>query len=169
MTHLQIAIELHRNRSVFEDLLTGTPEDQYHWKPAPEKWCLLEVIGHLYDEERLDFRARVKHTLETVDQPMPSINPPGWVTEHQYMEQDFETRLQEFLTERDQSVKWLRSLENPNWDNTYQHPKLGPMPAQLFINNWLAHDYLHFRQITRLRYQYLKEQSTEALDYAGTW
>lgn len=29
--------------------------------PAPEKWCLLEIVFHLYDEEREEFRARVNY------------------------------------------------------------------------------------------------------------
>ena len=74
-----------------------------------------------------------------------------------------------FLEERAQSVAWLRQLKDPAWGNTHQHPRLGELSAFFFLNNWLAHDYLHFRQITRLKHQYLKENSSNPLDYAGNW
>jgi hypothetical protein len=39
----------------------------------------------------------------------------------------------------------------------------------MIFANWLAHDYLHIRQILRLKYEYLKSISEEDLSYAGEW
>jgi hypothetical protein len=165
----EIIRQLTANRKVFEALLSNTPEAVYRWRPAPEKWSLLEIVCHLYDEEREDFRARVQHVLEQPDQPMPPIDPVGWVTARRYAEQDFAERLDAFLSEREQSARWLQSLTAPKWENTYEHPALGTMPAKLFLANWLAHDHLHIRQITRVKYRYLEKQSGQNLSYAGTW
>lgn len=38
---------------------------------------------------------------------------------------------------------------------------------KIISNNWLAHDYLHMRQI--IKYQYLKEKTNIDLQYAGNW
>jgi hypothetical protein len=84
-----IAKELNRNFDVFKNLLTGLPEEFYLWKQKPGKWCLLEIICHLYDEEREDFRDRVKHILENPALPMAPINPQGWVMERNYIKQDY--------------------------------------------------------------------------------
>ena len=43
------------------------------------------------------------------------------------------------------------------------------MSAKLFLTNWLAHDYLHIRQIIRYQYHYLKESTAIDLGYAGNW
>jgi hypothetical protein len=167
---LQTIIEnLERNKTVFKDLLSGLSKEEYSWKPQPDKWCMLEVICHLYDEEREDFRARVKHTLEKASGSWPTIDPPGWVISRKYMEQDYKKKIREFMEERDKSIEWLKSLKNPNWDNAYIHPKVGPVTAKLLLSNWLAHDYLHIRQITKLKYDHLKQLSGEKLDYAGNW
>lgn len=161
---------LERNATIFQSLLGGVSETFYNWKPQPDKWSLLEIVCHLHDEECEDFRARVRHVLERPKDPMPPIDPVGWVTKRRYLEQDYEERVEKFLKERAASIAWLRSLENPQWDNVYQHATFGAMTAAFFLANWLAHDYLHFRQINRLRYAYLKEVLTEeALDYAGNW
>lgn len=161
--------ELERNSVVFSTLLTDLSKEQSHWKPAPDKWSLLEVVCHLYDEEREDFRARVRHCLETPLDAMPPIDPPSWVNDRRYAEQNFDERLGAFLEERRVSMAWLKGLEAPDWSSAYQHPKFGAMSAHLFLSNWLAHDYLHMRQIIGIKFAWLKETSGEALDYAGPW
>lgn len=169
MSIKQIINVLSRNSSVFKELLTKLSEEEYLWKQNPEKWCLLEIICHLFDEEQEDFRTRTKIALETPELPLPKIDPVGWVKERKYIQQNFSEKLKDFLHERDQSIKWLNSLENPKWGNALIHPKLGKMTAKKFLLNWLAHDYLHIRQITRLKYDYLKYKSGEDLFYAGNW
>ncbi len=169
MDYNNIITELARNKDVFSSFLSGLTQEQYLWKTHPEKWCLLEICCHLYDEEREDFRTRTKYVLETPDLPLPTFDPTKWVTERAYMQQDFESMLAKFLKERERSVEWLQSLSSPKWDNAYNHPKFGKMTAELFLTNWLAHDYLHMRQILTLKFDYLKQLTRESLTYAGNW
>ena len=169
MNYDYIIGELTANQNVFQSLLQHVSAGCYEWQPEPGKWSLLEILCHLYDEEREDFRARLKHILATPNDPLPSIDPVGWVTARQYITQDYDTVLNNFLTERKKSVTWLRSLSGPAWKNYYQHPKLGPLSAEMMLANWLAHDYLHIRQITRTKYYYLMAHSNVDLNYAGNW
>src|SRR5690554_242708 len=111
MNYTEIRKELSRNRDVFKDLLHDLTEEIYLWKLNPEKWCLLEIVCHLYDEEREDFRARTKHVLETPTEPLPPIDPQGWVEARSYIQQNYRDKLNNFLTEREQSVKWLQTLD----------------------------------------------------------
>jgi hypothetical protein len=164
-----ITTALGQNKAVFENLLSGIDEQTYLWKPSANKWCLLEIVCHLYDEEREDFRARVKHVLETPEKSFPPFDPIGMVKTGNYIEQNYHEMVTNFLSERTLSVDWLGSLSAPAWENTTIHPRIGPMSADLLLNNWLAHDYLHFRQITRLKYQFLQMQSGQDLSYAGLW
>ncbi|MFN8351759.1 MAG: DinB family protein [Flavobacteriales bacterium] len=166
---LGLFAQLERHANVFTALLTEMAPIEFRWKPAPEKWCPLEVLCHLLDEEREDFRARLRSTLENPEAPWPKIDPAAWVTERRYMEQDFGTALRDFRTERNASLAWLRGLDLAPWTNAYQHPKVGPVSCELLLTNWVAHDLLHIRQLTALRYAYLKAHTTVPLDYAGTW
>jgi len=169
MSHEYIINQLELNIAVFTSLLSGAGRELYTWKPAEEKWCMLEVLCHLHDEEQEDFRARVIHILNNPAEPMAAINPPAWVTEREYMLQDYNEVLRRFITERKASVEILRGLDNPPWQNVYQHPVLGPMTAEMILANWLAHDYLHIRQIDGLKYGYLQFTSGQELAYAGNW
>jgi hypothetical protein len=169
MNYSFIIRELQRNRQVFLDLLSGVSKEEHLWKHEPEKWCLLEISCHLYDEEREDFRARLKQVLTTPELPFSPIDPVAWVQDRKYMEQDFETVLQKFSEERNQSVAWLKSLKSPAWKNAYLHPKFGAISGDLLLSNWLEHDYLHCRQILTVKHLYLKHHSGETLTYAGNW
>ena len=165
----QIVQRLEDNAAVFKSLLEPVPESQYRWKPSPEKWCLLEVICHLYDEEREDFRTRVRGVLEQPHNPLPAIDPVGWVSQRAYAQQDYAAKIRDFLSERVHSVQWLRDLDDPAWGNTNIHPQAGKRSAFFFLSNWLAHDYLHIRQINRLKYQYFETNCNNSLAYAGNW
>lgn len=169
MNYAIIINELSKNSNVFKELLSDLTGEIYLWKPNPEKWCLLEIVCHFYDIEREDFRARTKLVLETPAEPLSPIDPPGWVESRNYMQQNYYDRLNDFLTERERSVEWLQNLSHPDWANAYTHPKFGKMTAKMFLSNWLAHDYLHIRQITRLKYDYLEQLTHEDLSYAGSW
>ncbi|MEP6584892.1 MAG: DinB family protein [Ginsengibacter sp.] len=164
-----ISKELAKNKNIFKSIFENTEEQEYLWKPLPNKWCLLEILCHLYDEEREDFRARIQHTFENPAEPMKPIDPVGWVLERKYIEQDYKIILEKFLSERDKSVEWLNDLPNAKWNNIYYHSQLGEISAAMFLSAWLAHDYLHIRQITRTKYQYLQSLTGHDLSYAGKW
>lgn len=160
---------LAQNRAVFKNLLENQTAAAYRYRPYPEHWCLLEIVCHLYDEEREDFRQRVRTTLESPGKYPPPIDPQAWVNERAYVQQDYDSKVQAFLEERSTSIKWLKSLKNPQWSNAYEHSELGMVSAHHFLSNWLAHDYLHIRQITRVKYSFLQVMTGESLKYAGDW
>ena len=169
MNEKYIIKELEQNCDIFKYLLYNIPKEKYFWKQNEKKWCLLEIICHLHDEECEDFRARVKYVLELPSEPPAPINPVGWVKERKYIEQDYNTMLTKFLNERKKSIAWLNQLNSPKWNNVYAHPELGELTAKMFLTNWLAHDYIHIRQIIKLKYDYLKQITNKNLDYAGEW
>ncbi|MEJ2666086.1 MAG: DinB family protein [Deinococcales bacterium] len=96
---------------VLEELITGVDDEQARWKPTPERWSILEVVNHLYDEERDDFRFRFQHLLERPDEPVPPIDPPRWAVERHYNERELGASLESFLNERRFSLAWLETLD----------------------------------------------------------
>ena len=65
---------------MFAGLVSGLSLEQARWKPSLDKWSILEVVNHLYDEEREDFRQRLSLVLADPMQPWPPIDPRTWVT-----------------------------------------------------------------------------------------
>ena len=166
MEHTAIISELEQNTELFKCHLLGISEAQASWKESDAKWSLLEIICHMTDEEIKDFRARTQLLLETPNQSFVPIDPPAWVEEHTYMKQDFQEAVKRFVSERQKSITWLKSLKDPNWLSSKEHQYFGKMTAQLFLANWLAHDLVHLQQISRTKIAYLKAHCDESLNYA---
>src|SRR5689334_6616258 len=99
--------ELGQNAESIQKLLTGITQGQAQHKPGPDAWSILEVVCHLYDEEREDFRQRVDILLHRPTDKWPPINPVGWVTERKYNEQDFRAMVAKWAAEREKSLAWL--------------------------------------------------------------
>ncbi len=169
MPIVEIINQIEYNREVFKNLLMFKTEKEFLWRPKPEKWNILEIVCHLVDEERDDFKTRVKHALETPTKELVPIDPEGWVEQRGYASMAYDKTLRDFLEERKASVEWLRNLVDVSWNNIVIHPELGELSAEQLLANWLAHDYLHIRQILRYQYQYLNAYSNFDLSYAGDW
>jgi hypothetical protein len=95
------------NATRIEHLVTGVSPEQARWKPAPDSWSILEVINHLVDEEREDFRTRLRLLLFEPGAEWPRIDPVGWVTARAYNGRELEPSLQNYLAERRDSLAWL--------------------------------------------------------------
>ncbi len=150
-------------------LLHGVSDQQARWKPDPDSWSMLEVVNHLLDEERHDFRVRLDYTLHRPGEAWPPIDPGGWVTERQYNQQDPEASVAQFLSERQASITWLRELSAPDWEATYEAP-WGSIRAGDLLASWVAHDLLHMRQLVELHWAYtVAGVAPYRPNYAGEW
>ena len=153
----------------FRALVAGVSDEQARWRPDAQAWSLLEMVCHLHDEERLDFRVRIDTILHHPGQEVPPIDPPGWVHEHHYAERDLQAELDGFIAERQKSIAWLKSLEAPDWEATYQAP-WGSIRAGDIFAGWLAHDLLHMRQLLEHHWANLNQQSAPySTMYGGEW
>jgi len=150
-------------------LVVNVPEEQARWKPDPESWSILEVVNHLLDEEYFDFRVRLEYTLFRPDDEWPTIDPQGWVTERQYNQRELGISLTGFLSARGESLAWLRTLSDPDWEAGHEVP-WGRMRAGDLMASWVAHDLLHMRQLVELHWAYATQEVRPYNSaYAGEW
>lgn len=161
--------QLRGNAMRIRALVEGVTLEEARWRPDPESWSILEVVNHLYDEEREDFRVRLDIILHKPESEWPPINPQGWVTERAYNQRELESSIQNFLREREASLDWLESLPAPDWDKVAIAP-FGSMRAGDMLVSWVTHDHLHMRQLVELHRAYTVAQAEPYdLQYAGTW
>lgn len=157
------------NAVAIESLVADVSAEQAGWRPAPEKWSILEVVNHLFDEEREDFRSRLEKVLRDPTEPFLPISPAEWVLDRKYNERNPAESLNNFLLEREKSINWLKSVSDPNWKNTHQRPPQEISAGDL-LAAWLAHDLLHIKQLARLHYDYLNLTAAPfKTEYAGNW
>jgi hypothetical protein len=161
---------LEQNASRIQALVAGVTQAEARWKPSDTSWSLLEVMHHLFDEEREDFRQRLDYLINRPGETFPPIDPQGWVVSRNYNLKDWNLTVQAFLAERGKSAAWLDSLGTPDWNRAYPDPKLRGLSVGDLLTSWLAHDFLHMRQIVKIHFlagERLGSPYTTA--YAGTW
>ena len=167
--NLEFAInQLQHNLPVIRSMVAGVADEQARWKPNAESWSILEVINHLYDEEREDFRQRIDYMLHRPDEDWPPIDPAGWVTARKYNERDLTESLANFAEERLNSLKWLPQLAEADWQIARPTPWRASLSAGDLLASWVAHDHLHIRQLNELHYAYIvKQMEPYGVGYAG--
>jgi DinB superfamily len=161
--------QMNLHAGAIHSLTLGVSDDQARWKPEPDGWSILEVVNHLYDEEREDFRARLDCILYHPDQSWAPINPKGWVLDRAYNQRDLSISMNDFLKERQKSLAWLKGLPDPDWRAFVTMP-FGSFSAGDIFAAWVAHDLLHLRQLVELHWAYtLHAADPYKVNYAGEW
>ncbi len=166
---LQFLIDrLQDNAQAIQSLLNAVSEDQARWKPSADEWSMVEVINHLYDEELLDFPAHLKEALE--NKPWSPIDPMTWVISNGYAQKEWASSLRAFLSARETSLQWLL-MKSDSWDLDKRIiTPFGSLSIGDIFHSWLAHDYLHLRQLIQLHYHYAVMQAEPyQVRYAGEW
>jgi hypothetical protein len=159
--------QLTANAAALQALTAAIGPEQARWKPAPESWSVLEVVNHLADEEREDFRPFIDWTLG--GPAKERHDPDEWIRSRGYNERDLGASVADFRHEREKSLSWLRGLSGADWTTP------GPIPdwsirAGDFLAAWVAHDILHQRQLVELRYAIVQHALPEfEVQYAGDW
>jgi hypothetical protein len=162
--------ELTNSTEMIRALLAGIRQAEAQVKPSKSSWSILEVICHLHDEEREDFREHLDFILHRQDKDeWHPIAPQAWVKLRKYNQQDFKTMQRKFFGEREKSLAWLRKIRNSDWNVSYKS-KFGTMRAGDMFTSWVAHDNLHIRQLTELRRARIERiVKPYHIQYAGEW
>lgn len=164
------ADRLAHQAAVIVALLAGVDDEQARWKPGPDDWSMIEVINHLYDEEREDFRQRFDLLLRDPAAEWPPIRPGDWVTSRRYADRELAASVQAFRLEREKSLAWLHTLHAADLNSIKTRPQLGSMRAGDMLAAWVAHDCLHIRQLNELHYLYhARRAAPYEVFYAGDW
>ena len=161
--------ELVNSTKMIRALINGIDQEQAQVKPDAKSWSILEVICHLYDEEREDFREHLDFTLHRQHEEWHRIDPQGWVKARKYNQRNFKTMQRKFFEEREKSLAWLRGVRNADWKKIYKS-QFGVMKAGDMFASWVAHDNLHLRQLVELRRTRVEKiVKPHHIEYAGDW
>jgi hypothetical protein len=135
------------------------------------RWSPLEILAHLEEEERRDFRVRARLAAEgrTFDPGAHGIDPEGWVTAHDYNARDPIDVVEAFALERAVSVAWLETLDLAAVERTVEIPRLGAFRCGDFVAAWRVHDLLTAKQLsTALAILTARRLDAWKVRYAGT-
>jgi len=165
-----VAARLEAGARALDALVGNVDPELARFRTFPGKWSIVEIVGHLYDEEKLDFRVRIDFMLHRPGERWPAIDPEGRVREENYQDRALDVVLAAFMEERRHSLVWLAGLRDADWSSAHRHDTLGEFTAASMLAAWAAHDLLHLRQIECVLHAHLAGLTRpNRLDYAGTW
>ena len=165
----KIIQQLTLNTEIVRALVEPISDEQANWKPDAETWNMKEVMEHVYNEERIDFRKHLKEMFSDPPQPWGTFRHEELISV-----ESCHQALENFLMERQASLEWLQSLDAPDWEIQSQ-ATFGPDEVLTFkagdvLGSWVAHDHLHIRQMNELLYAWNAQQvSPYSVRYAGSW
>lgn len=171
MTHDELRDRLEAGGRVIAGLIVSVGEAEASWRPAEDRWTLLEIVNHLADEERVDFRQRLGLIHADPANDWPAFNALAGIDDGEYSTREFGESVARWEGERASSLEWLDSLAeiDPGVLYTGRGSDRVPVTAGDLMSSWVAHDFFHQRQIIRLRWDYLiSDEWPYSPLYAGT-
>ena len=140
---------LEKTPQILETLLGDLSPEILQWKPAPERWSISEVLGHLAALEQV-YAERTKRILAENSPAIPKYDLAGASASGEYARHSGAENLKQFLSRRQSTVAILAGLSPAAGERTGVHSELGEIKLAHMLNEWANHDLGHLRQIAEL-------------------
>jgi hypothetical protein len=149
-SEMQPAIALlEKTPRLLETLLGDLSGELLHWKPAPDRWSISEVLAHLAALEQV----YAERALRMVAEDSPAIvkyDQAGAAARGEYSRGSAGENMALFTRTRRSTLALLVGLPASSGARTGVHSELGTIKFAQMLNEWANHDLGHLRQITEL-------------------
>jgi hypothetical protein len=131
----------------FEEKLLALTPDQTQHRYAPDKWNVLEVIGHLSDAERV-FTFRALHIARGDPSPLPGFDQDTWSKHVDVTTRNLDSLLLEWRGVRMATISLFSSLDSAAWTRigTASGHALTPRACAYIIAGHLLHHQALLRE-----------------------
>jgi hypothetical protein len=147
---MQLAITLlEKTPRLLETLLCDLPGELLHWKPAPDRWSISEVLAHLAALERV-YAERALRMVAEESPPLAKYDLDGAAARGEYSRGSAGEHLALFTRTRRCSLALLVGLPVSAGARSGVHSELGTVTLAQMLNEWANHDLGHLRQIAEL-------------------
>jgi DinB superfamily len=127
------------------------PEKTLRYKPSPDKWCILEILGHLSDVEIL-YSYRIRQMLADKDPVIAPINQDDWAKNLGYLESSSPELVALYGLNRQANVRLLRRLKADDLHKSARHPELDHrVTVADYVQMMSKHGLDHLEQVERLK------------------
>jgi hypothetical protein len=147
----QVLSVLRQTPEMLEKMLEAADDEAMLWKPAPERWSISEVLGHLNHVEREIYRSRLQRFLDEEDYPLfESYDTDAHSAQGRYSGEAGRAQLKRFAGERWHSLAMLYQLPAGAEKRPARHSRFGRITLDTMLHEWAYHDLGHVRQIAEL-------------------
>jgi hypothetical protein len=130
---------------------SGLPAETLRYKPAPDKWSILEILGHLADVE-IVFGHRIRQMLAEKKSVIAPMDQDAWAANLGYMETPAPEMIALFGINRHHNLRILRRLKADDLTSSAYHPELKrDVLLSEIVEKLDAHTQNHLRQIETIK------------------
>lgn len=131
--------------------VSGLPEKALRYKPSPDKWCILEIVGHLADIE-LVYSYRLRQMLADKKPVIAPIDQDDWDRNLGYVEAAPAELVAQYGLNRHHNIRLLRRIGVEDLKKSAYHPeKKAEVTVADLVQRLATHDANHIAQIERLK------------------
>jgi hypothetical protein len=131
--------------------VTGLPDKVLRYKPSPEKWCILEIIGHLADIEVV-YAYRLRQMLADKKPVIAPMDQDDWARNLGYMETPPAELIALYGLNRYANLRLLRRMKVGDLAKSAYHPELHhDVTVAEYVEKLGTHGAHHLAQIERLK------------------
>ena len=136
--------------SVLGRLLDGATDDEYDFRPDPDRFTLREVVAHLADWEPIWLR-RMEAMAREETPLLPGYDESQFAIDHDYAHADVAGELAKFREARARTVAFLGGLTPAQWARTGRHGDWGTVTVYDLAALVCGHDGYHLGQAVEWR------------------
>jgi hypothetical protein len=134
-------------------VVLGLADATLRYKPAPDKWCILEILGHLADVELL-YAYRMRQMLADKKPVIAPIDQNDWAKNLGYLQESPAELVALYGLNRHHSLQLLRRLKPGDLEKSAHHPELKrDVTVAEIVGMMSGHGANHLEQIERLKKQ----------------
>ena len=131
--------------------VSGLPDKVLRYKPSPDKWCVLEVLGHLADIE-IAYGYRLRQMLGDEKPTIAPIDQDAWARNLNYMNSAPAELVAFYGLARHHNLRLLRSLDATAYSKSAYHPELQrQFTVAELVERIGSHGAGHLAQIEKLK------------------
>jgi len=117
-------------------------------RPAPDAWCVTEILCHLRDIEE-SYGDRIRFILANEEPALTQVDPERWVEERQYRRHEADAALAAYRARRHDTLALIDTLDAGQWERAGRHPSRGRLTIRKIVHSLAKHDSEHCEQIAR--------------------
>jgi len=131
--------------------VSGLSGEVLLYKPSPDKWCVLEILGHLADVE-IVYGYRLRQMLADNKPIIAPLDQDAWARNLNYLDSPPSELVAFYGLARHHNLRLLRTLKASDLSKSAFHPEIQRnMTVADLVERMGGHGSAHLRQIEKLK------------------
>ena len=133
--------------------IQGLRSAQLRKRPAPGKWSIAEILGHLVDTEVV-YGYRYRLALSQPGVPIPGYDQATWALALRHRERNPARLMEQIATLRKINLDLIESMPKRTWERYGMHSERGKETVRRTAELIAGHDLNHLDQIQAIKKKY---------------